>query len=485
MNKSPATAACFLAAVALALLAAGCTTVGPDYRAPSSAELGVPAAWPGTSPARAPAQDDLAAWWQRLGDPTLTTLVTRALAGNRDLASATSRLREARARRDLAVANGFPTLRGSASVNRTDAGSQHGGGSTTSYDAGFDASWEPDLFGGQRRGVEAAQADVAAAADDLGVAHVSLAAEVARNYLDVRSLQARLAIARASLDTQSQTLQLTQWRAQAGLTTSLDVEQATAAVEQTRAQIPALETALANARNRIAVLAGVAPGTFDALLVAPEPLPALPASIAIGIPADTLRQRPDLRAAERRLAAETARIGQQTAALYPSLGLAGTLGLQSLTFAGLTQGGATVSQLAASLAATIFDAGRVRSQIDIQTAVQERALAQYQGAVLTALEDVENALVALDNAERRRVSLATAVAAARNAALLAEQRYTAGITDFQTVLDTQRTLLAVQETLAMTEDDRMQALVQLYKALGGGWTPEATNHAAQAAAPKA
>ena len=473
--------------VALAALLSACAAVGPDYQAPTTAELGIPPGWrtPGVD---AGAAGDLAAWWQRLGDATLTDLVGRALTNNRDVASATARLREARARRDLAIANQFPLVAASGGITRTQSGSQHAGGGSSLYQAGFDASWEPDLFGGQRRAVEAARADLGAAAGDLAAIRVSLAAEVARNYTDVRSLQARLGIAQANLDAQSQTLQLTQWRAQAGLTTSLDVEQAATAVEQTRAALPALDTSLADARNRIAVLAGVAPGAFDAMLQAAAPLPTVPASIAIGIPADTLRQRPDLLAAERRLAAETARVGQQTAALYPSLDLSGTLGLQSLTLAGVTHGGALVAQVAAQLAATVFDAGRVRRQIDIQTAVQERALSDYQGAVLTALEDVENALVAFDNAERRRAALANAATSARNAALLAGQRYSAGITDFQTVLDTQRTVLVAEDALAGSENDRVQALVQLYKALGGGWTPESTDApttTGRAATPKA
>lgn len=460
-------------ALVIAVALGGCATVGPDYRARSNEELGVPQSWSAPTAVQSPT-GDISAWWRQLNDAALTSLVTQALANNRDLAATTARLREARARRDLAIANEFPTLGASGSASRShSAGGVGGGGTSSLFNVGFDASWEPDLWGGQRRAVEAAQADLSAAQSDLDAARVALAAEVARNYVDVRSLQARLAIARSNLDTQQQILQITEWRAQAGLTTSLDVEQARAGVEQTRAAIPALETSLADARNRVAVLAGVAPGAFDAQLASAQPLPTIPSSVAIGIPSDTLRQRPDVRASERRFAAETARIGQQQAAAYPNLTLTGSLGLQSLTLAGLTGGGAAVSQLAAQLVGTIFDAGRVRQQVNIQTAVQERALATYQSTLLTALEDVENALVAFDNAERRRASLANAATAARNAALLAEQRYEAGITDFQTVLDTQRTVLTVEDSLASTQADRVQALVQLYKALGGGWTPEA------------
>jgi NodT family efflux transporter outer membrane factor (OMF) lipoprotein len=464
-----------LATVGILVLLAGCTTVGPDYRAPDAQALGVPQGWNALSANAAPA-GDLATWWRKLGDATLDSLIEHALANNRDVAVALARLREARARRDFANANRFPTVGATASASRSRSSEQVAGGDSRSlFDVGFDAQWEPDLFGGQRRAVEAAEADLAAAQDDVDATRVSLAAEVARNYVDVRGFQARVALARANLDTQLETLQITEWRTQAGLTTSLDVEQARAAAEQTRALIPVLENSLADARHRIAILAGVAPGAFDAVLAMTAPIPAVPVGIAIGIPADTLRQRPDLRAAERRVAAETARIGVQAAAAYPNLSLSGTIGLETLTLAGLTQGGALASQVAAQLAATIFDAGRVRSQVEIQTAVQERALHTYEAAVLTAIEDVENALVALDNAERRRTALETAVSAARNAALYASQRYTAGITDFQTVLDTQRTVLTVEDSLASIEADRAAALIQLYKALGGGWTGTAAS----------
>jgi NodT family efflux transporter outer membrane factor (OMF) lipoprotein len=457
-------------AIGACLLVLGCAAVGPDYRAVDAAALGVPPRW-SVPPANPAPASGLATWWRALDDSTLDALIEKALANNRDIAVAQARLREARARRDLANANRFPTVGASASAARNRSSEEAGGGASRSlFDAGFDASWEPDLFGGQRRAVAAAEADLAASRDDLEAARVSLAAEVARNYVDVRSFQARLGIARANLDSQLETLQITQWRAQAGLTTSLDVEQSRAAVEQTRAQIPALETSLAAARNRIAILAGVAPGALNAMLSTGAPVPSVPAEIAVGIPADTLRQRPDLRAAERRVAAETARIGVQAAAAYPNLSLSGTIGLESLTLAGLAHGSALASQIAARLATTIFDAGRIRDQVEIQNAVQERALHAYEGAVLIALEDVENALVAFDNAEQRRVALGAAVSAARNAALYARQRYTAGITDFQTVLDTERTVLVAEDSLASTEADRVSALIQLYKALGGGWS---------------
>lgn len=459
------------AACALALLA-GCAALGPDYRAPEAGRLGIPASWRVVTPAHASAPADPAAWWRTLGDATLDELIAAALAASPDVKVAQARLREARARRDIAGASRFPTIGASAAASRTrtEAGA---GSSRSAYDAGFDASWEPDIFGGRRRAIEAAGADLEAAVEDMRATQVSLAAEVALNYVQVRALQARLGIARANLGTQSETLQLTQWRAQAGLTSSLDVEQARAAVEQTRAQIPSLESSLAGARNRLAILGGTHPGSLDARLAAAAAIPAVPATIAIGIPADTLRQRPDLRAAERRLAAETARIGQREAQRLPGLSIGGSIGVESLTLGSLLEREAIVGRLVARLAATLFDGGRLRSQVEAQSAVRERALGNYEAAVLTALEDVENALAQLANARARREALANAADAARNAALYAEHRYSAGITDFQTVLDTQRTLLSAQDSLKSTEAEQASALIRLYKALGGGWGPAA------------
>lgn len=456
-----------LIAAFTAALVAGCAAVGPDHRAPDAGELGIPAAWQGTGPG-APGRADLASWWRSLGDATLDDLVRTALAANADVKVAQARLREARARRAIAGASLLPTIGASASGSRShsEAGS---GTSRSAYDAGFDASWEPDIFGGQRRALEAAGADLEATAEDLRATQVALAAEVALGYVDVRALQARLGIARANLGTQSETLRLTQWRAQAGLTSSLDVEQARAAVEQTRAQIPSLQSSLAAARNRLAVLCGSAPGSLDGRLAAAAAIPAVPEYLAVGIPADTLRQRPDLRAAERRLAAETARIGQQEAQRLPSVSLGGSLGVESLALGSLVEREAIVGQLVARLAAVVFDGGRLRSQVEAQQAVRDRALHSYRAAVLAALQDVENALAQLANARARREALANAADAARNAAIFAEQRYSAGITDFQTVLDTQRTLLSAQDNLKSTEAEQAAALIRLYKALGGGW----------------
>jgi NodT family efflux transporter outer membrane factor (OMF) lipoprotein len=459
-------------AAAAVFLAAGCATVGPDYRKP---DVPVPSAWnrggASDNTATAAPAGDLSRWWERLGDETLTGLIDQALSGSTDLRTAMAKLREARARRGLAGAEMFPTVKASASGSRARGSEETGSGDTTSlYSAGFDAAWEPDIFGGTRRGVEAAQADLETAEADLHDAQVSLAAEVALNYVEARSYQEKLAIAERNLASQSETHQLTDWRAQAGLATSLDVEQARSNLEQTRAKIPTLTAGLAEAEHRLAVLLGRAPGAVRETLASPAPVPAVPDSMAVGIPADAVGSRPDVRSAERKLAAETARVGQAIAARYPGLSLDASIGVEALTLGALDAGSAVTRSLLGTLAGVVFDGGRLRRQVEIQDAVQEQALIAYEAAVLTALEDVENALVSLSENRKRKIALAAAVEAARNAALLARYRYTAGLIDFQTVLDTERTQLTVEESLATAEADGATALIRLYKALGGGWS---------------
>lgn len=454
---------------------AGCVAVGPDYAPPAT---GGPAGWNRLdATARALASDeapgDLSRWWQRLDDPLLSELVDEALRSSPDLRSAQARLREARARRTVAASARFPDVTASATASRSESSEEAGSGATRNfYSAGFDANWEVDVFGGVRRAVEAADADLAASRADLEATRVSLAAEVALNYVEVRAQQVLLDVARANLATQSETLQLTDWRAQAGLVSSQDVEQARASREQTRAQIPVLETSLAAAEHTLDILLGLPPGTLHGRLAAPAGLPAAPARIAAGIPADTLRQRPDVRAAERALAAQTARVGVAEAARYPAFRLSGSIGLEALTVGALDNSGATASSLLAGLTAPIFDAGRLRAQVEIQDAAREQTLVAYEQAVLRALQEVENALVELARNRERGEALENAVDAARNAAVLARQRYGAGLIDFQSVLDSERSLLVLEESLARNRASGVQALIRLYKALGGGWSPQ-------------
>lgn len=460
---------------ASALLLTGCATVGPDYVAPATS---TPPTWQGATAARvsvAPATAaELANWWRQLNDPLLSSLMVQALQGSLDLHTAQSRLREARARRTLAGANRFPTITASGSASVAKGSSETGSGQTRElYSAGFDAGWEPDVFGGLRRSEEAAQADMETTEANLYATQVSLIAEVALNYIELRAYQDRLAIANANIAAQSETLQLAEWRAQAGLVSALDVEQARANLAQTRAQTPTLDTGRAEAEHRLDILLGQTPGTLTASLAQPTGVPAVPTQVTVGIPADTLRQRPDVLAAERKLAAETARIGVAQAQQYPSFKLSGSLGLQALTLGSLVGADALTRSMLGSVAGPIFDAGRIRQQIEIQTAVQEQTFLAYQATVLNALSEVENALTALANTRERQRQLRAAVQAAQQAATLARQRYSSGIIDFQTVLDTERSVLNLEDSLQASQAEHVSALIRLYKALGGGWSPSA------------
>lgn len=459
------------------LTLAGCAAVGPDYLPPAS---DAPADWhqltPSATPAvRAQTADDLTAWWQQLNDPLLTQLMDEALRASPDLRSARAKLREARARRDVADAGRYPELSASGNASRSRSSRETGSGATRNFfSAGFDASWELDVFGGTRRAIEASEADLDTARASLDDTRVTLVAEVASAYVNVRALQLRLGIARANLAAQTETLQLTDWRQQAGLANTQDVEQARTNLEQTRAQIPALQASLTEAEHQLDVLLGLQPGNLHARLAGAGDLPALPARVAVGIPADTLRMRPDVRAAERRLAAETARVGVAEAARYPGFALNGSIGVEALTLGALGSGNAGTSSLLAGIAAPLFNAGRLRAQADAQDAVREQAQIAYTQSLLAALQDVENALSALARSQERQRALTDAADAARNAAALARQRYTAGLIDFQSVLDTERTRLSVEDSLAGTRADGVLALIRLYKALGGGWPPQAS-----------
>jgi NodT family efflux transporter outer membrane factor (OMF) lipoprotein len=447
---------------AAVVLLAGCASLAqPDSSLPQTP---VPTAWSAQAPAGVPATS-LAQWWQRFDDPQLTRLVTQALQANTSLRSAQAALQQARAQADVQAAGLLPSVGASASAQRSRASNSTG----NSFQAGFDASWEPDVFGRLRSGVNASTADAQAAEASLADVQVSLAAETAVNYIELRGLQQRLAIARSNLASQQETLQITQWRLQAGLTTSLVAEQARGAAEQTAAQIPALESGLAQSRHSLAVLTGQAPLALDTLLADAAAVPQPAQDLALAIPAQTLRQRPDVRAAEQRIAAALARVSQADAARYPDFNISGNLGLRALTLGALSNGSSIASALLASVSMPVFDGGAARAQVRVQEAALEQARVAYEASVLTALKDVEDALVALRGNRERLVRLQAAADAAGNAALLAQQRYSSGLIDFQSVLETQRTLLSTQDGVATTVASVSADHVRLYKALGGGW----------------
>lgn len=459
----PPLAAGLLAAL---VLLTGCAATAPPGT--SVPDLAVPTAWasaPVSTGAPGAAATPLTAWWQRWGDAQLTALVTQALQAHTSVRSAQVALQQARATADVQGAALLPGVDASGSVQRSRAGGSTG----NSFQLGLDASWEPDVFGRLGAGVSASAADVRAAQAGLEQAQVVLAAEVAVNYLTLRSVQERLAIARRNLASQRETLQITDWRVQAGLSTSLVSEQARAAAEQTAAQIPQLQTSLAQTRHALAVLTGQAPGALDAQLDAPQAMHAPPDDLALAIPAETLRQRPDVRQAEERISAALARVSQADAARYPSFRISGSLGLRALTLGALGNGASVAHALLGGISVPLFDGGAARAQVRVQEAALEQARVGYEATVLAALQEVEDALVALQGERERQVRLQAAAQAAGNAALLAQNRYQSGLIDFQAVLETQRTLLSTQDGVATSAANVALGHVRLYKALGGGW----------------
>jgi outer membrane protein, multidrug efflux system len=451
------------------MLLSGCASLAPPLEA--LPETPTPAAWSAAATPAAAGQPatDLAQWWQRFNDPTLTALVTEALRANTSAKSAQAALRQARAQRDVQQAGLGLSVGATGSARRGQTGSND---ASNSFQAGFDASWEPDVFGGNRAALNASEADVQASATSLASVQVSLAAEVALTTIELRSLQTRLAIAQRNLAAQTESRQIARWRAQAGLVSGLDVEQAEAASEQTAAQLPALQTGITQALNSLAVLTGQAPGALQSRLGSAAPVPQAPTDLALALPAETLRQRPDVRTAEHRVSAALARVAAADAARYPSFRLSGSLGLSALTLGALTNGASVARSLLASVSVPLLDGGAARAQVRAQEAALEQARLGYQATVLTALQDVEDALVSLQGNRERLARLQAASAAAANAELLARQRYESGLIDFRAVLDTQRTLLSTQDSVANTQASLSADMVRLYKALGGGWTTD-------------
>lgn len=472
--------------VAIAAAAVAGCTVGPDYRPRAAAELGVPA---GYSVPAAPTREDLTQWWRRFDDPVLSRLVEQAAATNLDVAQAAARLRQAREALVQSRASLLPTVNGSAGFSRSETlrgGGQTitlpdgtvqnvGGGGGSNFSLGLDAQYQLGLFGEVRRTVEASRAQYEAAGFDQATTLLSVEAEVARNYVLARLYQAQIANARASLALQDDNLEIAGFRVQAGLVSSLDQEQARVQRAQTAATIPQLESSYNQAVSRLGVLTGEAPGALKPVLAAAAPIPAGAGVIGAGVPADVLRQRPDVRAAERALAAATVNIGVARAALYPALAISGNVDTNADGVGGLLR--TVTGGLFAGVTQAIFNGGRLRSQVRAQEAAADAALATYKASVLTALEEVENAIVAYNAARERERQFAIALEAAGNAALLSRSQYRSGLTDFTTLSTQESSLLGARNSAAQARADAASALVQLYVALGGGWTvtPAASN----------
>lgn len=442
---------------------AGCVTVGPDYAAPQTA----PAALQHAASADYVADHPVAAWWSQFDDPVLDQLVRESLLANPDVRIAVSRVDEARAvfserRWDLA-----PHVTAGVEGTRTKQPVEgQGRVQTDSYSAGFDAAWELDLFGRVRRSAEAAHADLQAQRNDLQAAQVTVAAEVARNYFELRGTQKRLDVARRILVSLGETQRLTESRFDLGAGSQLEVQSSLARVKAVEAEVPLLETAEGQARHRLAVLVGKRPGELDALL-APREAPAFAKALPIGDTTELLRQRPDVRAAERRLAAATARVGVATADLFPRVSLRGFVGFLSGGWGNLFNGDNRAWQATPSISWAAFDMGSVRARLRASEAQADGVAAQYEKTVLGALEDTENALLSYAKQQTQLKFRLEQSVAARRAAELAEVRYRAGSSDFLTLLDAQRTQLAADDALAQAEAGVNVGVVAIYKSLGG------------------
>ena len=465
----------YIAVAPVLLLLTGCVLVGPDYTPP---EPQTPDLWQqdllrGLGDGSA----DLRSWWTLLGDPLLDSLIERADQGNLDLRRAVSRIQEARAVRGITTSARYPEVDGTGTLERQKTSEQvlpapFGGNTTNFYSLGTDAFWELDLWGRVSRSIESADAGLQATIEDYRDVQVSMYAEVATTYVEVRALQARIAYARSNVRTQRGSLQLTVDRRDAGIGSDLEVAQADQNLARSESAIPALQIRLATAIHSLAVLLGEIPSALYPELSAEAPIPQPPDEVGVGLPADLLRQRPDIRRAERELASQTAQIGVATAELYPTFVLNGDFSIDAFGKSGMFDAGSTRYGFGPSLRWNLFSGGRVRNQIRAEDARTQQSLARYEEAVLRGLEDVENSMVAFVRERERRKALARAVSSSRRAVELVSILYRTGLTDFQNVLDSERTLFDQEDSLAESEGFVTQNLVSLYRALGGGWATD-------------
>jgi NodT family efflux transporter outer membrane factor (OMF) lipoprotein len=458
----------------LGILLSGCTAARRPYVPPVPP---TPPEWgrdAGTAVAIEP--DRLAQWWAGFGDPILTQVLQQIAAGSLDVKTALSRVREARAQVVIERSNRMPAvgagLSGTASHTSTEArgGIDAEDDVQQSFTLGLDATWELDVFGERRSGIDAAVATVGAVALDLADVLTSAMADGASQYIGIRTLQERIRLAEQNARLQADTLEIAEFRVQAGLTTELDSHQARTNLESTRAQIAALRLDLTQRLHALSVLQGATPTALLASLSVPGAIPSPPIDVAIGVPAEALRRRADVRAAERRIAAQSFRADAARARLYPRFSLAGSIGLETLNIARLLVPGASFFQVSPSVSWNVFDRRQLKQNIVVADEQTMQAALQYEMVALRALQEVEDALAAYALEQIRRDRLSDAVTAAQQTADLAVQRYTSGLRDFRDVLDAQRSLVSLQDQLASSQSNVSTAVVSLYRALGGGWT---------------
>jgi NodT family efflux transporter outer membrane factor (OMF) lipoprotein len=463
--------------VVSSLLLAGCS-VGPNYKRPQAA---VPTQWT-VAPTRgtetkSPETDE---WWASFQDPELNSLVERSASRNLDVKLALERVQEARAARGVARSGYFPSIDGAASGTRNrqrviaPVGPQNSPVIVpvefNNFQGGLSASWELDIFGGVRRSLQAATADVTAADENRRDVLVILLGDVGRVYAQLRGFQRRLEIANKNIKTQQDTLDLTSARAKAGLATELDVSRAAAQLESTKAVVPTLLSGIDVSIHRLSVLLGEEPGALRSELEKTSPIPSAGPEVDVGLPSDLLKRRPDIRRSEAQLAAATARIGEAKADLFPRFVLTGTAGRQATQLHDLTLGAGNFFSVGPGISLPLFTGGRIRSNIAVQTSRQRQALISYQSTILNSLEEVENALVSYSQEQERHDHLNQAVENSQLAVDLATEQYKAGLVDFLSVLDAQRELYANEDQLVQSQTTVTTDLVGLYRALGGGWS---------------
>jgi multidrug efflux system outer membrane protein len=473
------------------LLLQGCL-VGPDYVPPDTR---MPDRWSQElSEGLTEGKADLRTWWTTLDDPTLDRLIERSTSANLDVKQAVARILQTRAQLGIATGEIAPTVDAQGQIQTSRISNNVSEGTAppqsrtdTFYSLGLDATWEIDLWGRIRRNIESADASIGAQIEDFRDVLVVLYSEVAQTYVQIRTLQARIASALANVGTQQGALQLTINRNRAGLAPDLDVRQAELNLATTQAFVPTLREALAQNINSLAVLLGEFPSALQAELAEDAPIPQPPAEIVMGLPTELLRQRPDIRQAEREIAAQTAQIGVATADLYPALSLSGAFAFESFATSDLFKWESRAFQIGPTVQWNIFDAGRIRSNIVLQGALTEEFLASYEETVLSAVEEVESAMAAYVQEVQRREFLQRSVVAARASVGLVDTLYRSGLTDFQNVLDTQRSQFTQEDALAESQGLVVQNLIQLYQALGGGWgqAPEEGSGPAVTSAPPA
>lgn len=480
MKKSCKKILCTVSALSSACLLSGCFMVGADYVEPELNDLAQNTAWQNESnsgvhvTADEKATENLARWWTHFNDPFLSSLIERGTQGNLDVKEAFARVRAARAALGIKQAALFPTLDASGALTSSkrseNIGAASGNGDEEHmHSAAFDAGWEIDIFGGRRRATEAAYANLEASEAGLRDVYVSLLAEIAQNYINVRTYQQRLLIAEANLREQAEAYELVASRYESGLSNALAKQQAQYSLETTRAEVPALQAQLDANVNSLALLLGLAPRSLHAEFAELKDIPLPPLDVAIGVPANALRNRPDIRLAERQLAAKTSEVGVAKADLYPRFFLSGSIGVEASYQSNLFETGSQVYSYGPSISWPIFRAGAIWNNINVASAVQEQYAFAYERAVLLALNEAQRAITDYAKEQQRRDALAIATKSARHALTLTTDQYSNGLIDFDRVLDERRTLLSLEQQLAMSRGQVSTNLVRIYKAMGGGW----------------